>query len=212
MLAAAAGIRQVIDSQMADLIRKSTLERGHDPREFVMMAFGGAGPVHAASYGADVGVREIIVPFLATVHSAYGAALSDVRFSLQHSHPLVLPVAPPTRRGDLRDDGARRCTAAHRGRCAPIPATLRALGRGALSPPGAFVARAGAVAHRRSGTCIDGRAFELEYERLFGKGAALKDAGIELVNYGVDAIGNVAKPVTAPWPRGSEVVAATTGA
>ena len=92
-MAAAAGIRQVIDSQMADLIRKTTLERGHDPRDFVMMAYGGAGPAHAASYGGEVGVREIIVPFFATVHSAYGAAQSDVRFSLEFSEPLVVPVA-----------------------------------------------------------------------------------------------------------------------
>ena len=68
-LAAAAGIRTVIDSQMADLIRKSTLERGHDPRDFVVFAYGGAGPVHAASYAEEVGVSRIIVPFFATVHS-----------------------------------------------------------------------------------------------------------------------------------------------
>src|SRR4029078_6689694 len=73
-LAAAAGIRKVIDSQMADLIRKSTLARGCDPREFVVFAYGGAGPVHAASYAAEVGIRRIVVPFFATVHSAYGAA------------------------------------------------------------------------------------------------------------------------------------------
>ena len=47
-LAAAAGIRQVIDSQMADLIRKVTLERGYDPRDFAMMAYGGCGPAHVA--------------------------------------------------------------------------------------------------------------------------------------------------------------------
>ena len=57
-LAAAAGIRTVIDSQMADLIRKSTLERGHDPRDFVVFAYGGAGPVHAASYAEEVGVSR----------------------------------------------------------------------------------------------------------------------------------------------------------
>jgi N-methylhydantoinase A len=47
--------------------------------------------------------------------------------------------------------------------------------------------------------------FEAEYERLFGKGAALKDAGIELVNYGVDAVGVVDKAALAPWPAGDKV-------
>jgi len=206
VLAAAAGIRQVIDSQMADLIRKSTLERGHDPRDFVLMAYGGAGPVHAASYGAEVGVREIIVPFFATVHSAYGAALSDVRFSLQHSHPLVLPVAP----GVVEDiyaameaDGAQRLDDAD------------------VSPANQRHERWVEARYRRqvhhlrvaaparideAGLALVADRFEKEYERLFGKGAALKDAGIELVNYGVDSIGVVDKPVSASWRAHGDVV------
>ena len=94
VIAAAAGIRRVVDLQMADLIRKTTLQRGHDPRAFALMAFGGSGPVHAASYGADLGMSEIIIPFNASVHSAFGSALSDVRFSLRYSDPLTLPVEP----------------------------------------------------------------------------------------------------------------------
>ena len=47
-----------------------------------------------ASYGAEAGMREIVVPYFATVHSAYGSALSDVRFSMRHSDPLVLPADP----------------------------------------------------------------------------------------------------------------------
>jgi len=191
VIAAAAGIRQVIDSQMADLIRKCTLERGHDPRDFVMMAYGGAGPVHAASYGEEVGAREIIVPFLATVHSAFGAALSDVRFSLQHSHPLVLPQAPETVEAIYRameDDGTRRLLEAD------VPADRHRFDRWVearyrrqvhhLRVPAP--ARLDAAAMQRMADD-----FEREYARLFGKGAALGSAGIELVNYGVDAVGVV---------------------
>ena len=64
------------------------------PAASPLMAYGGSGPVHAASYGADIGVSEIIIPFHASVHSAYGRALSDVRFSLRYSDPLTLPVEP----------------------------------------------------------------------------------------------------------------------
>jgi N-methylhydantoinase A len=202
VLAAAAGIRQVIDSQMADLIRKSTLERGHDPRSFVMMAYGGAGPVHAASYGAEVGVREIIVPFFATVHSAYGAALSDVRFSLQHSHPLVLPVAPDTVEAiyaAMEVDGAQRLAEAD------VPLSQQRHERWVEARFRRQVHHLRVPAPSRiddAGLKLMAERFENEYERLFGKGAALKDAGIELVNFGVDAIGNVPKPVAAPWARG----------
>ena len=205
VLAAAAGIRQVIDSQMADLIRKSTLERGHDPRQFVMMAYGGAGPVHAASYGADVGVREIIVPYFATVHSAYGAALSDVRFSLQHSHPLVLPVAPDKVEAiyaNMERDGAQRLAGAD------VPGSQQRHERWVEARYRRQVHHLRVPAPPRiddAGLALMAERFEEEYERLFGKGAALKDAGIELVNYGVDSIGNVPKPVSAPWARGPAV-------
>jgi N-methylhydantoinase A len=189
VMAAAAGIRRVIDSQMADLIRKSTLERGHDAREFVMMAYGGAGPVHAASYGEQVGVREVIVPFFATVHSAYGAAQSDVRFSLQHSHPLVLPAAPAVVESiyaAMEADGAQRLAEAD------VPKAVRRFERWVEARFRRQVHHLRVPAPARiDETGLEKMAadFGAEYERLFGKGAALSDAGIELVNYGVDAIG-----------------------
>jgi len=191
VLAAAAGIRKVIDNQMGDLIRKSTLERGHDPREFVMMAYGGAGPVHAASYGAEVGVPEIIVPFFATVHSAYGAAQSDVRFSLRHSHPLVLPVAPAQVEAiyvAMERDGVQRLNQAD------VPSNQQRFERWVEARYRRQVHNLRVVAPPlidEAGLETMAATFEHEYERLFGKGAALKDAGIELVNYGVDAVGVV---------------------
>ncbi|HVF63111.1 MAG TPA: hydantoinase/oxoprolinase family protein [Casimicrobiaceae bacterium] len=199
VLAAAAGIRQVIDSQMADLIRKSTLERGYDPRDFVMMAYGGAGPVHAASYGAEAGVREIVVPFLATVHSAYGAAVSDVRFSLQHSHPLVLPADPETIEriyATMESEGTKRLDEAD------VPKARQRHERW-------VEARFRRQVHNLRvavPACIDEPAlgviaerFAHEYDRLFGKGAALSDAGIELVNYGVDSIGEASQVDAPAW-------------
>jgi N-methylhydantoinase A len=191
VLAAAAGIRKVVDNQMGDLIRKSTLERGYDARDFVLMAYGGAGPVHAASYGAEVGVREILIPFFATVHSAYGAAQSDVRFSLQHSHPLVLPVAPTKVEAiyaAMESDGRARLAQAD------VPPAQHRFERWVEARYRRQVhhvrVRAPAVIDD-AGLSAMSAGFEREYERLFGRGAALKDAGIELVNYGVDAVGVV---------------------
>lgn len=204
VVAAAAGIRRVVDSQMADLIRKTTLQRGHDPRAFALMAYGGSGPVHAASYGADLGISEIIVPFNASVHSAYGSALSDVRFSLRYSDPLTLPVEPAKlenlyaameRSGAklLADaevgEGNRRFERWVEARYRRQVHTVRVRVPGKLDS----AARVDEIA----------AAFEAEYERLFGPGSALKDAGIEMVDYGVDAIGIVAKPPAAKQPGGS---------
>lgn len=75
---AAAGVRTVVDAQMGNLVRKATIERGLDPRDFTLFAYGGAGPLHAASYAGDLGVQAIVVPRAATVFSAYGAAVSDM--------------------------------------------------------------------------------------------------------------------------------------
>lgn len=76
----AAGIIEIVDKQMGDLIRRLTLGKGYDPRDFSLLAYGGAGPVHAAGFAQDIGVREVIIPGSAasSVWSAFGAATSDL--------------------------------------------------------------------------------------------------------------------------------------
>lgn len=87
VMAAAAGVRQVVDSHMGDLIRKATLERGFDPRDFAVIAFGGAGPVHAASYARAAGAERVIIPHSATIFSAHGIVVSDAIRIVQRSVP-----------------------------------------------------------------------------------------------------------------------------
>ena len=195
VVAAAAGIRRVVDAQMADLIRKTTLQRGHDPRSFALMAYGGSGPVHAASYGSDLDVPEIIVPLQAPVHSAYGAALSDVRFSLRFSDPLTLPVNPQKLESiftPMEAQGNERLVGAE------VDPKNRRFERWAEARYRRQVHTVRVPVAAAIGSEADvqqiGRAFEAEYERLFGPGSGLKDAGVELVDYGVDAIGIVEKP------------------
>lgn len=78
---AAAAVYRIVNSRMADLIRRATVERGYDPRDFVMAAFGGCGPTHCTGYGPDIGARKIIVPPSATVFSAFGIGQSDLKHS-----------------------------------------------------------------------------------------------------------------------------------
>ena len=77
---AAAGIVRVNDQKAALLIRQRTIEQGFDPRDFVLYAFGGAGPVHAFGFAEELGVSEIVVPLGngASTLSAYGIAATDV--------------------------------------------------------------------------------------------------------------------------------------
>ncbi len=88
---AAEGIRTIVDSRMADLVRTATIQQGYDPSDFVLYAYGGAGPTHAASYGAELGVKQIVVPLTASVHSAFGVAASDHTVAEELSDPILSP-------------------------------------------------------------------------------------------------------------------------
>jgi len=65
---------------MADIIRKMTVEKGFDPRDFVLFAFGGAGPAHAGVFARELGVQKIVVPQkeIASTWCAFGAASADI--------------------------------------------------------------------------------------------------------------------------------------
>ena len=75
---AADAVVGVACSQMADLIRRVTVQRGHDPTGFTMLAYGGAAPQYATRYASEVGVAEVVVPAAASVFSALGAAGGDL--------------------------------------------------------------------------------------------------------------------------------------
>jgi len=91
LLEAAYGIVRVANTKMATAIREMTIQKGHDPREFVLVAFGGAGPMHANALGDELEVSKIIVPVAAGALSALGILLSDVRFdsTLTKASPLA---------------------------------------------------------------------------------------------------------------------------
>lgn len=84
---AAIGIKQIVDARMADLLRTVTLERGHDPREFVLYAFGGAGASHAPAFSLDL-VEALVVPTNQAVLCAFGAIASDMVITGERSVPM----------------------------------------------------------------------------------------------------------------------------
>ena len=86
-LEAAAGIRAVAENQMADLVRTVTIQQGYDPRDFVMFAYGGAGPTHGYAIAAEAGINTVVIPSTATVHSGFGAVSSDRFRGFQQSDP-----------------------------------------------------------------------------------------------------------------------------
>ena len=77
-LEAAKGIVRLVNNGMARAMSLVTVERGRDPREFVMVAFGGAGPVHACDLAEEMGISEIVVPLHAGLFSAYGLVAGEL--------------------------------------------------------------------------------------------------------------------------------------
>jgi N-methylhydantoinase A len=80
LMEAAGGIARIAEFKMADIIRKMTVEKGFDPRDFVLFAFGGAGPAHAGVFARELGVRKIVIPQkeIASTWCAFGAASADI--------------------------------------------------------------------------------------------------------------------------------------
>jgi N-methylhydantoinase A len=91
--AAAAAIFSIVNAKMADLVRKVSVERGHDPRDFLVCAYGGLGPLHAPFYAADLNAKAVMVPLgeLSSVFSAYGIAMADIL----HVHELSCSLREP---------------------------------------------------------------------------------------------------------------------
>ena len=79
-LEAAEGVLTVINSNMANAIRSRTVQKGIDPREFALVAFGGAGPLHGVEVAAMLGFREVIVPPYPGITSAMGLLTTDLKY------------------------------------------------------------------------------------------------------------------------------------
>jgi N-methylhydantoinase A len=95
-----ADIVDVVNAEMLRALRVVSVERGHDPRDFAVVAFGGAGPLHACALADELGCRKVLVPDAAGVLSALGLVASDVRRDVVRSYVVPLEDA-----GDLPGEG-----------------------------------------------------------------------------------------------------------
>jgi len=83
--ATAEGICEIADAKMADAIRQLTVRKGIDPRDFVLVAFGGAGPLQACSTADELEITRVLVPEMPGIFSAWGMMQSDIRQDLSRT-------------------------------------------------------------------------------------------------------------------------------
>jgi N-methylhydantoinase A len=196
---AAAGIYDIINSKMSDLIRRQVVRTGYLPEEFVIYAFGGAGPVHAAGFAAELGVKKIYIFSTSPVFSAFGAAAADVIHTRVMTCQYILPTEPATLNRRLES----------------VESEMKQIMSGEGFQPGELdFRRFFTMRYRRQTAGVElpvtwnrfsparieelERMFEKEYEELYGVGAGYTKAGIEISAIRVDAIGQVAKPRLKP--------------
>jgi N-methylhydantoinase A len=101
----AVGMLRIVHTNMSGALRVVSVERGHDPRDFALVPFGGAGPLHAAELALQLGIRHIIVPPLPGLASALGLLVADARadFSVTIAAELANPDALERLRDGFRN-------------------------------------------------------------------------------------------------------------
>lgn len=108
LMTCAAGILRIVNTQMAVDLRIALQEQGQDPRKFALIAFGGAGPLHAATVARAVGIRRVLVPTHPGLNCAMGMLQTSVRHSYLKSEMGSLASFPATRIEALFGDLAAR--------------------------------------------------------------------------------------------------------
>ncbi len=210
-LNAAAGIYEVVTAKMADLIRKVTVESGHDPREFCLLSYGGAGGAHCVDFAAQLGIRRVIVPYAAPVFSALGVALSDIAYRHVRSAPALLegPTAVATANAVFAELSERAQADMRASGIDPGVVTMRygfemryvgQMNEIPLAWPSGRIAAADLVAMRT--------AFETLYQQRYGAGTFRRETPLEIISFRAEAVAETAKPRFSALFEGKRPVAA----
>jgi N-methylhydantoinase A len=207
----AAGIVRVAESQMSDLVRRMVVSKGHDPRDFSVLAYGGAGPVHATGFSRDLSVASIVVPAgnSASVWSAYGVATSDIKHVYEYAAIFGEPLDPEAISAVYEDLAgvAREQLSAEN---VPLESTefhyeAGLHYKGQLSEVYVPIGDGERLDSQALADAID--EFERRYSEVFGEGSAFRQAGVELVDFRLTTVTPEDRPPLKPVPSNGRPVA-----
>lgn len=203
----AEGVIRIAVARMVSAIKQISVSNGYDPRDFTLVAFGGAGPMHAAAIAEELEMRRVLVPVGPGNFCAFGSLISDIRRDYVLTRTLQLRKAAWSELESIFSD-------------------IEAKARQALIeedvPPGTIALR------RTVGMRYLGQSWELPvdlpegisdfkaleaafsevHDRRFGHKA---EEGTEIISFRLSAIGVVAKPELPRWPAGGTIEAARSG-
>ena len=195
VIAAAAAMYKLANSLFFDLLHKTTVQRGLDPRRFALFSFGGTAGMHVGAYGEDLGVSTIVIPHSASVHGAFGLVMSDIA----HEDQITRPLRAPFDLGAIEETYDRLEER--------ITKQLEAEGfeRGQMQLHRAVDMRYRRQVHILTSPFVGDEVnqdsleqtlelFERLYEEKYGPQSAYREAGIELVSFRLRGVGVVSKP------------------
>lgn len=212
--AAAAAIIEIVNAQMADLIRKVTVERGVDPARFAVFGYGGAAGMHVDAYASRLGCREVVVPRSAAVFSAHGIALSDVKRVSIVSEPSRAPFdlrrwaeifegLSASLRGDLEREGLPIADLA-------VKQSVELQFRGQVHALRVPVDAEDLTADDGGDAIIE--RFARLYEERYGPGTAYVQAGVEALSFVAEGTAHLPLPPMEELPEeGPDASAARRG-
>ncbi len=192
---AARGILAVVDNHMVGALRIVSVERGHDPRDFTLVPFGGAGPLHGCALASLLGVRKIMIPIAPGVLCADGLLGADIRAEFSRTVPRAGAVDLEAAEAIFAELDAKAAAwlvseqIPEAKRSTSRTAMMRYRGQGGEVPTD-WVGGAGALE----------AAFEARHKALYG---FTLDAPVECVTLRVEAEGAVAHSPSQTWPRGT---------
>ena len=210
---AASGIIEIINVHMEQGIKAVSSERGHDLREFALVAFGGAGPVHAARLAANLDIPRVIVPVHPGVTSALGLLMSDVKHDYVRSRLRPLSDTTPDEANAVLAELAERARAELRAEGFADEQVrlqylmdLRYAGQGyELSVPTSAAAAAAVPDLDAEGLAEVRQRFDALHERLHGHQAPGEP--VEVVNYRVVSFARVPQAQLQRYPRATADIA-----
>ena len=187
LLEAAHGIVEIANAAMGNALHLVSVQRGYDPRGFVLVAFGGAGPAHACALARDSGIETVLVPRSPGIFSATGLLVTD----LEHEYTVTLL----TRLTDVTEDVLDAAFE-------PLEETgMHDLNREGTAPEDIsfvrqldlrYVGQSFELAVSSGDPAEAARRFHAEHDRAYGFSAP--EEPIELVSVRVRAVGRIAKP------------------